>query len=77
MTQVVPTEQQRCMGIFLNNLNWTTIATATNNFYNPPALTETTWFRRRAYATLGGNTCEDVTDAIRIGVFLNWIMELF
>ncbi len=51
-----------------NNINWTTIATATNNFYNPPALTETTWFRRRAYATLGGNTCEDVTDAIRIGV---------
>ena len=48
---------------------WTTIISATNNFYNPPSLIETTWFRRVATSTVNAtDTCEAATDPIRIGI---------
>ena len=51
---------------------WTTIISATNNFYNPPSLIETTWFRRVATSTVNAtDTCEAATDPIRIGILPN------
>ena len=48
---------------------WTTIVSATNNFYSPPSLIETTFFRRVARSTINATEfCEATTDPIRIGI---------
>ena len=52
-----------------NTSSWTYIASATNNFYNPPSLNETTWFRRIARASITSATfCEETSNEIRIGI---------
>ncbi|MDB4186975.1 gliding motility-associated C-terminal domain-containing protein [Flavobacteriaceae bacterium] len=52
-----------------NLATWSTIVSATNNFYSPASLIETTWFRRVARSTIDDtNFCEATTDPIRIGI---------
>ena len=52
-----------------DNANWTNIASATNNFYNPPSLIQTTWYRRVARSSINAaDFCEDVTDPIQIEI---------
>ena len=53
----------------IDNANWTNIASATNNFYNPPSLTQTTWYRRIARSSINAvDFCEDVTTEIEIEI---------
>ena len=51
-----------------DNATWSTIPSATNNFYNPPSLIQTTWYRRVATVMLGADTCEAETNTVRIGI---------
>ena len=52
-----------------NTTSWTYITSATNNFYNPPSLIETTWFRRIARATINAvDFCEETSNEIQIGI---------
>ena len=49
--------------------SWTYIASATNNFYNPPSLIESTRYRRIARATINAiDFCEETSNEIRIGI---------
>ena len=53
----------------IDNANWTNIASATNNFYNPPSLIQTTWYRRVARSSINAvDFCEDVTAAVEIEI---------
>ena len=47
---------------------WTTIVSATDNYYDPPSLIQTTWYRRKAISSSASSTCEAVTPSVRIGV---------
>ena len=51
-----------------NGTSWITIVGATNTSYSPPALAQTTIYRRKAIASLSGTSCEDVTNPITITV---------
>ena len=52
-----------------DNANWTNIASATNNFYNPPSLIQTTWFKRIARSSITATDfCEDTTNVIEIEI---------
>ena len=53
----------------IDNANWTNIASATNNFYNPPSLIQTTWYRRIARSSIDAiDFCEDITNTIEIEI---------
>ena len=53
----------------VDNASWTSIASATNNFYNPPSLTQTTWFRRLARSSVSTDVfCQETTNSIRIEI---------
>ena len=53
----------------IDNANWTNIASATNNFYNPPSLIQTTWYRRMARSSItSSDFCEDITNTIEIEI---------
>ena len=51
-----------------DNTNWSIIPGANSNFYNPPSLIQTTWFKRVITATIGVDFCEAETTPIRIGI---------
>ncbi|TVR87920.1 MAG: hypothetical protein EA411_06395, partial [Saprospirales bacterium] len=48
--------------------NWTDIAGATGTAFQPPALTEDTWYRRVATSTISGVECETSSNEVRITV---------
>ena len=53
----------------VDNASWTSISSATNNFYNPPSLTQTTWFRRLARSSVSTDVfCQETTNSIRIEI---------
>ncbi|MEN8812741.1 MAG: hypothetical protein ABF277_05460 [Candidatus Arcticimaribacter sp.] len=53
----------------IDNANWTDIASATNNLYNPPSLIQTTWYRRIARSSINAvDFCEDVTNVVEIEI---------
>ena len=53
----------------VDNASWTSITSATNNFYNPPSLTQTTWFRRLARSSVSTDVfCQETTNSIRIEI---------
>ena len=55
--------------ISVDNASWTSISSATNNFYNPPSLTQTTWFRRLARSSVSTDVfCQETTNSIRIEI---------
>lgn len=47
-----------------DSLNWTNIGGATNTVYAPPALTDTTWYRRIVFS----GPCSDTSNVIRVAV---------
>ncbi len=52
-----------------DNINWSNIPGATSNTYDPPVLSATTYYRRTAIASVGGNTvCQNYSNAITITV---------
>ncbi len=52
-----------------DNANWTDIVSATNNFYTPPSLIQTTWYRRIARSSINATDfCENWTNAIQIEI---------
>ncbi len=51
-----------------NDGTWTDIPSATQNYYNPPSLIQTTFYRRVAISTSASNVCRDFTDSIRIEI---------
>ena len=52
----------------LNDGTWTNIPSATQNYYNPPSLIQTTFFRRIAISTTISNVCTDFTESLRIEI---------
>ena len=76
ITGGVPDDATTSMGtltyqweISTNGSAWTEIASATNVDYDPPSLTQTTWFRRVAKASNSASEfCEDTTDPVRIEI---------
>ena len=56
-----------------NGENWLTITGAAERNYTSPALSESTWFKRRVKAELDGVTCEDFTQNI---IKINVISEI-
>ena len=53
----------------IDNANWSNIASATNNFYSPSSLIQTTWFRRIARSSINAiDFCEDITNSIEIEI---------
>ncbi|MDB9899389.1 gliding motility-associated C-terminal domain-containing protein [Flavobacteriaceae bacterium] len=52
----------------LNDVAWTTIVSATDNYYDPPSLIQTTWYRRVAISSSVSSTCDAFTDSVRIGI---------
>ena len=51
-----------------NDGAWTNIVSATDNYYDPPSLISTTWYRRIASSNSVSNTCNAITDSVRIGI---------
>ncbi len=51
-----------------NDGTWTDIPSATQNYYNPPSLIQTTFYRRVAISTTASIVCRDFTDSIRIEI---------
>jgi uncharacterized repeat protein (TIGR01451 family) len=49
-----------------DNVNFTDISGATAAIYDPPTLTDTTWFRRIVTSTLGTHTCSAISDTLVI-----------
>lgn len=50
------------------SISFAAISGATENTYSPAALTETSFFRRKATSTYNGNTCEDFSNTVTITV---------
>jgi PKD repeat protein len=51
-----------------NGIAFVDITGATSDTYTAPALTEDTWYRRSATSTLGGNTCTEESNILRVTV---------
>ncbi|MDO7615690.1 MAG: gliding motility-associated C-terminal domain-containing protein, partial [Flavobacteriaceae bacterium] len=75
LTAGVPEDGSNSVGVIsyqwqmsTNNTMWSDIASATQNYYNPPSLIETTWYRRVAISTDGANSCDSPTASVRIGI---------
>ena len=47
---------------------WTPIPGATENYYDPPSLIETTFFRRQAISTTASSVCTSNTNSVRVGI---------
>ena len=47
---------------------WTSITNATNPTYDPPSLTQTTYYQRIAYSTINGLTCSAASNSITVFV---------
>ncbi len=47
---------------------WTSISSATNPTYDAPALTQTTFYQRIAYSTIGGLTCSAASNSVTVFV---------
>ncbi|MDB4152815.1 gliding motility-associated C-terminal domain-containing protein [Flavobacteriaceae bacterium] len=47
---------------------WTPIPGATENYYDPPSLIETTFFRRQAISSTASSVCTSNTNSVRVGI---------
>jgi hypothetical protein len=58
-----------------DNTTWSDIIGATNETYNPPVLTTTTYYRRQANAIGNAIVCQDYTNVIQITVIADPIIS--